>query len=189
MRHPELFLVTALTLADYYLTLLGARMAEQGYRRHFKSESYELNPVWRSDVARVRWFNPRHLALAAVVTAILWWAGETDFEPWFYPVLFGMCLGAFIPIIALHLGNIYMFDFLRRHPGEIDGAVTVSMRYSIAASLGQGFIVLALLAVVALLAPSPVVFGMLAGSSVLTVARFSWLARARPPSTAQAPQD
>jgi hypothetical protein len=182
MRHPELFAVTALTLADYYLTLLGAKMAEQDYRRHFKSESYELNPVWRGDVARVRWLNPRHLALAVVITAILWWAGETDFAPWFYPLLFGMSLGAFVPIIAQHLGNICMFDFLRRHPGEISGAVTVSMRYAIVASLGQGLVVFALLAVVAALAPSPVVFGMLLGSSVLMAARLSWLARAKPPA-------
>src|SRR5215510_5364993 len=111
MRHPELFLVTALALGDYYLTLLGASLAEQTYRRHFKSENYELNPVWRRDVGRGALFNPRHLLLAAIATGILWWAGEADLTPWFFPVLFGMCLGAFVPIIAQHLGNIYMFDF------------------------------------------------------------------------------
>jgi len=189
MRHPELFLVTALALGDYYLTLLGASLAEQTYRRHFKSESYELNPVWRRDVGRGALFNPRHLLLAAVITGILWWAGETDLTPWFFPVLFGMCLGAFVPIIAQHLGNIYMFDFLRRHPGEISGEVTVSMRYAIVISLAQGLVVLAVLLVATVMAPSPFMFGLLAGSSVLTAARFSWLSRARPPRRPATQQD
>jgi hypothetical protein len=181
MRHPEVFLVTLLMLADYYLTLIGARMAERGYRDHFKSESYELNPVWRGDVARQRLVNPRHLLLAAAMTLLLWWAGGIDFAPWFYPVVLGMALGAFVPIIAQHLGDIYTFDFLRRNPGEIDGVITFSMRYAIASSLAQGVTVLALLAVVAWLVREPIVYGMLAGSSVLTVARFNWLRAARRP--------
>lgn len=179
MSHPEVFLVTVLTLADYYLTLWGAKLAEQGYRAHFKSESYELNPVWRADVGRGRLFNPRHLILAVVLTALLWWAGEVDFAPWFFPAMFGMVLGAFVPIISQHIGNIYLFDYLRRHPEEVQGEATFSMRYAIVGSIAHGFAVLALLLVVAVLTQAPVVYGMLAGAGVLTLARFNWLRAAR----------
>ncbi len=117
MNHPEVFFVTGLALADYYLTLWGAKLAERGYRAHFKSESYELNPVWRADVGRMRLFNPRHLLLAAGMTALLWLVGELDFLPWFFLVMFGVVLGAFVPIVSQHVGNIYLFDYLRRHPG------------------------------------------------------------------------
>src|SRR5512147_2377148 len=107
MRHPEVLLVTALLLADYYLTLWGAALAEQGYRRHFRNPSYELNPIGRGDVAQRRLFNPRHLALTAALTVLLIWASETGdaLSPWFFPVMFGMVLGAFVPILCQHVGN------------------------------------------------------------------------------------
>lgn len=185
MHHPEVFIVTALMLADYYLTMWGAALAEQGYRQHFKTPSYELNPIWRGDVAKKRMFNPRHLVLAAVLTALLIWAGETGdaLSPWFFPVMFGMVLGAFVPILCQHVGNIFMFDFLRRHPSEIEGAVTTTMRYAILVSLAYSLPVLAPIAIAAWYTRDPLVIGMLIGAGVLTLARFSWLRRATPPAT------
>jgi hypothetical protein len=179
MRHPEIFLATALLLADYYLTLWRAKLAEHSYRHHFKSASYELNPVWRGDVAKLNWFNWWHLLLAGVVTALLWRAGETDvwFEDWFFPLMFGMMLGAFVPIIAQHLGNIFTFDFMRRNPDAVEGVVTFSMRYAVISAIAQGITVLALLVVVAALTRAPIVYGMLLGASVLMAARSSWLKR------------
>ena len=47
MRHPEVLFVPVLMVLDYYLTLYGAHLAEQSYRRHFKTEHYELNPIGR----------------------------------------------------------------------------------------------------------------------------------------------
>lgn len=180
MHHPEVLIVTALLLADYYLTIWGAALAEQGYRQHFKSASYELNPTWRGDVAKKRLFNPRHLLLTAVLTALLLWASETgdSLTPWFFPVMFGMVLGAFVPILCQHVGNIFMFDFLRRNPGDVEGAVTTTMRYAIMVSLAYSLPVLAPLAIAAAYTHDPLVIGMLVGAGVLTLARLSWLRRA-----------
>src|SRR5262245_6019846 len=61
MLHPEVLLVPVLMVLDYYLTLYGAHLAEQSYRRHFKTEHYELNPIWQRAVARRRWINLWHL--------------------------------------------------------------------------------------------------------------------------------
>jgi hypothetical protein len=177
MKHPEVFLVPAMMLADYYLTLWGATLSDGGYRDHFKSASYELNPIWRGDIGKLRRFNPRHLLLTAIATGLLIWAGESDvlFSDWFFPVMFGMVLGAFVPILAQHLGNVFLFDFMRRHPNEVEGVVTFSMRYAVISAIAQGFTVLALLVVIAVLTREPVVVGMLVGASVLMVARFNWL--------------
>ncbi len=180
MRHPEVLVLAVLPLADYYLTLWGAALAARGYGRHFKSQSYELNPLWRSDVARGRLFNPRHLLLALALVVVLGLAGELgdDLADWFFPTLFGMVLGAFAPIIAQHVGNIVMFGFLNRHPGEVVGEVTISMRYVILISLTQSLTVLAPLALAAIVSREPLVAGMLVGAGVLTLARLSWLRRA-----------
>ena len=62
MRHPEVLLAPLLMVADYYLTLLGAHLAEHSYRRHFKTAHYELNPFWQSAMVRRQWINLRHLA-------------------------------------------------------------------------------------------------------------------------------
>jgi len=181
MRHSEVLIVPVLMLADYYLTIVGAKLAQSGYRAHFKSASYELNPIWRGDVAKLRWFNPRHLLLAALLTALLLFAAEASdtLDPWFFPVMFGMVLGAFTPIITQHLGNILTFEFMRRNPNEVEGSVTFSMRYAIVASIAQGMTVLVVLALVAWLTQVPIAYGMLAGAGVLMLARFSWFARAK----------
>ncbi len=44
MNHPELIAVPVLMLADYALTILGAKTSAVVYRNHFTMPSYELNP-------------------------------------------------------------------------------------------------------------------------------------------------
>ena len=62
MEHPELIGVPVLMLADYLLTILGAKSSARVHGKHFTTPSYELNPLWRKSVDQRRWFNPRHLA-------------------------------------------------------------------------------------------------------------------------------
>ena len=76
MLHPEVLFVPVLMLLDYYLTLYGAHLAEQSYRRHFKTEHYELNPIWQSAVSRRHWINLRHLACVVVVASTLVFLAE-----------------------------------------------------------------------------------------------------------------
>lgn len=71
MHHPVILAVPLLMLLDYALTILGARASLQVYRRHFRMPHYELNPMWQKSVAQLRWFNPRHLGLVCLVTALL----------------------------------------------------------------------------------------------------------------------
>src|ERR1700752_3744988 len=71
MRHPGFLLLPLLMLSDYLLTIAGARLRLETYERHFRTEHYELNPIWQQAVAKLRWFNPRHLLLTIVLTAII----------------------------------------------------------------------------------------------------------------------
>lgn len=71
MQHPEIFLIPLLMLADYFLTLVGAKMAEEKYRLHYKITNYELNPFWQKSVNERRWLNPRHLILVTLITILL----------------------------------------------------------------------------------------------------------------------
>ena len=47
MNHPELIAVPVLMLADYALTILGAKSSAVIYRNHFTTPTYELNPLLR----------------------------------------------------------------------------------------------------------------------------------------------
>ena len=70
MKHPEVILVPAFMLADYFLTLAGAVLRDRKYSDHFKTEHYEMNPLWQKDVARKKWLNPRHIVLVVVVSCV-----------------------------------------------------------------------------------------------------------------------
>jgi acetolactate synthase-1/2/3 large subunit len=67
VNHPESLLVPALMLTDYWLTVAGARLRDSGYASHFKTPSYELNPLWQKTIAGKRWLNGKHLALTVIV--------------------------------------------------------------------------------------------------------------------------
>src|SRR3954471_18182323 len=71
VRHPEFLLVPVLMISDYLLTIAGARLRADVYGRHFRTQHYELNPAWQSAVAKLRWFNPRHLLITFAFTVFL----------------------------------------------------------------------------------------------------------------------
>jgi hypothetical protein len=71
MRYPEVLLAHLLMVSDYYLTLLGAYLAEHSYRRRFKIAHYELNPLWQNAIVGRRWINLRHLTGVVLVGGIL----------------------------------------------------------------------------------------------------------------------
>lgn len=63
-----LILIPVLMLSDYYLTLIGEKLRQQSEsRRLVRLESYELNPLFRKDVARLRWLTGVILLLQQVL--------------------------------------------------------------------------------------------------------------------------
>jgi hypothetical protein len=178
MRYPEVFLVPVLMLFDYYLTLLGAYLAEQSYRRHFKVEHYELNPIWQKAVAQRRWLNWRHLALVFLVTVLLVLSLEVlELDAALYYALLGFLFTFYGLVLGRHLSNILTFAHLRRHPDGVTGEVRFSHRYVLLLSINQQLVAAVPIVFIAIFAPSPFVFGAVAGILAMLLIKAFWLAR------------
>ncbi len=58
-------------LSDYVLTVFGAIQRDKKYSDHFQTQHYGLNSVWQKAIGQKRWFNPRHIVLTVLFTAVL----------------------------------------------------------------------------------------------------------------------
>ncbi len=131
MNHPEIIAVPVLMLADYTLTILGAKESAAVYRKHFVLGSYELNPLWRKSVDQIRWFNPRHFSLVCLVTALLIIVDQSVLPEWPIELGLGMLFGAWGMLCGRHLTNLLIFRFLKRNPEQVSGQVNLSMQLTL----------------------------------------------------------
>jgi hypothetical protein len=180
MNHPEALLVPVSMLIDYWLTVAGVRLASAGYSAHFKKQHYELNPIWQKAIAQGNWFNGRHLALTAIVGCVCTMLSETlaprdPIAAWF----FGCVLGTFGLIIGRHLSNIALFAYVRRHPEQITGIVTMSHELILWLSVFQLAPVALTLLLISVVAPTPQTSGAIFGVCVLSALHLLWLRRHR----------
>jgi hypothetical protein len=181
MNHPELLLIPALMLSDYLLTVAGARQRERGYADHFKTQHYELNPIWQQAIARKQWFNPRHLALVLLVGVVLvvadaYLIGADDPQIAFFTGAMLVVLGA---INGRHLGNLATFAYIRRHPTELSGTIALSHELVLWLSTFQFLALLLPLALLAIYTPQPGVLGGFAGAAILLLVNLIWILRWR----------
>lgn len=179
MDHPGLLLVPVFMLLDYYLTLTGQVLNKKVYAKHFKTESYELNPNWQADVRRERWLNPRHLALVVVMTALfgafvylLDWLGADRRT---VDMLLGLFLVLFGTIIGRHLNNITIFLILNRRPHLVSGEITLTQTLVLYLSVAQTFIVLVPFVTALVLAPSAFLAGGVLGIALIPLIHLRWL--------------
>ncbi|HEU4662832.1 MAG TPA: hypothetical protein VFS55_02245 [Dokdonella sp.] len=182
MNHPELMLAPVLMVADHLLTVAGARARENGYSRHIHTEHYELNPVWQKEIARKRWFNPRHCVLVVVAAVAFYCIGEAlprGDDPT-ASFMAGMLFSAFGAINGRHLANLATFRYLQAHPDRaIVGTVTFSHEYALRASLYQHFALLLPIALLWLCRPGPLLGGGIAGITLVMLLHAAWIARWR----------
>lgn len=176
MKHPESFLVPAFMLADYFLTLVGAKQRGGTYSEHFVSEHYEMNPIWQKSVARAKWFNPKHLLLTVAVTLFLLLVTEGGDTP--EPIAQGV-FGVFGSVIGRHLCNLLTFRLINGTPDEISGKVTMTHAMTLSVSLYQYVVVLVPMALVAAFSRTPFVIGAVLGVIVLVAAHLMWIAKYR----------
>ena len=99
---PYVFLIPALMLSDYYLTLYGAWLVK---RRHpdFDARDYELNPMWKTDVSKFKLLNFRHLLSVAFITSFLVMLSQASSARPTFCGLFGFALGSNLTLVAEHL--------------------------------------------------------------------------------------
>jgi hypothetical protein len=180
VNHPELLSIPALMIADYLLTIAGAHLRRRAYGDHFKAQHYELNPIWQKSVERLRWFNPKHLALTALLSAILIACLEmlSSDDPMlqFY---FGVLVGMYGTVIGRHLGNLAMFAYVSRHADAVDGEVTMSHDLVLWFSAFQLLAVLLPVAMIAAYSPQPALLGGLTGVVLVMLIHVAWIVRYR----------
>lgn len=180
MLHPEVLLVPVLMVLDYYLTLYGAHLAEQSYRRHFKTEHYELNPIWQRAVARRRWINLWHLACVLLVGGALVFLAEVpEPENELLNPLLGFILTFNGLVLGRHLSNILTFLHLARRPDEVVGEVRLSHSFVISLSIYQLLTVGLPIIFVAIFSPSGFVYGAVAAVLAIAGLQTLWLVRSR----------
>lgn len=189
MNHPELIAVPVLMLADYALTILGAKASAVVYRNHFTTPSYELNPLWRKSIDQIRWFNPRHITAVALVTMLLALLDQMESLPYdTIHLALGMFFGAFGTVCGRHLTNLMLFRYLNRHPHEISGQVQLSMKVAFKISQFTYIGLIPLFIIVAALVPNAYTVGVLSGILALVLAHFVWGRRAKSAEPQQALQ-
>lgn len=141
---PELFFQHAwigipvwalLYISDYTLTLICARMYQNGVRDKIAFEgSYELTPYFQRDIDSLRVISPKFVA-ALVTTSILmvivWWLAQLS-----TPSLFLFPLGALISIqLCIHTRHIRNFlIFKAASTDAVRGRIEYSRPLSLRAS-------------------------------------------------------
>jgi hypothetical protein len=180
-------------LADYYLTIYGARLFRTALEERVKfGGSYELTPVFRKDVDALKLFSPNFLwrwvlsmALFPAVFYLSFYVLETGLP---YNVLAGGLFLRSTPILIRHARNIALAR-MARQPGNMEGWVQYSQKLNLRLSAVELWGFAAFYLVIAVVLPS----GFFAGGALVT-ALTAWqhwaLARkaAAQPSAVEKPQ-
>jgi hypothetical protein len=179
MRHPELLIIPLMMLSDYFLTVWGAVLSEKKYQHHFKIEHYELNPLWQKSISQKKWFNPKHLAIVAVICGFcfLWSSAWVENNPLFEGY-FGFLTILFASVIGTHVANILTFSYVIRHPESVSGEIKMSHPLLLCISQFRVFSFLFALILMAVFSPTPFILGGLCSQIVFLLVKLAWLKKA-----------
>ena len=178
MKHPIVLFVPVLMLCDYFLTIAGYILRERSYGKHFKTEQYELNPYFQSDVNNKKWFNIRHLIWVIIGTLgfiFFIQLPENFVSTGGKMYLLGMFIVTYSMVTARHLSNILLFLYSIKHPGELSGEVHMSYRFGLRLSQCNFLTYLFPLLIVAVYIRHPFLTGGLVGIVILWLVHSVWL--------------
>ena len=182
MKHPEVLLVPALMLADYFVAILSAVQREKGYSEHFKIERFELNSIWQKDIAARRWFSPRHIVATLLVALFLVFMTE-------YRVIDQDTVSSFMgfsvvylgALLGRHLCNLLTFRYVARWSAEIDGQVRMDHRLVLSMSLYQYIAMAVPVILIAVVSPTSFAIGAAGGAVSLVACHFFWFGARQAP--------
>jgi len=116
---PGVIAWVVIYVSDYYCTIASARLYQETIKAHLEFEgSFELNPVFRADIDRLRWVSPRFIVLLTLTSLMLvlyWYLSQ--FAPYLafaYPALLGSFLLMECAIHMRHARSLYQFRGIRR---------------------------------------------------------------------------
>jgi len=162
--------------SDYFLTVIGAIQKEKKYDEHFKTQHYELNPIWQEQISQKKWFNPRHIVLTVLVSAVLACLIEFGNMPAsFVQGVLGCLFVIFGMIIGRHLSNIMVFRYLVKKPNDISGQVTMAHSFLLSISTYQYLVGVIPVVIIAFFTPTPYVIGGLVGAILILAVHAIWI--------------
>jgi hypothetical protein len=178
MKYPELLLLPMFMFLDYFLTVACSRLGERGFHNYFATEHYELNPVWQRAVASKRWFNWKHTLLTVVVSSALISLVElVDLPQNCVEGGIGFILVLFAAVLARHISNLLVFQYVARHPDQVSGRVVMSHLYVLWVSCFQCVTFLIPLVVVAIFSRNAFAVGGAFGAFVYLTCHVQWTER------------
>ncbi|MGC8771715.1 MAG: hypothetical protein ACP5Q5_10750 [Brevinematia bacterium] len=172
-----IYFMPLLFLADYYLTIFGNILSQKKYKMHFIFENYELNPFWKKDVNKIKWFNIKHLLIVIIITFLVYLVYNLESKK----TIFLFCCGAIYitygSIIGGHISNILIFKYLINNPDEIKGKIIFSYKFLYRLSQFQHIIFLIPLTIIAIVVNNVFVYGGIVGMIATILAHNIWLAK------------
>jgi hypothetical protein len=170
----EILAIPILMILDYYLTIFGNKLRLEGYSSHFEIDSYELNPLWVTDIAKHKLLNFKHLSLVFLATLFLYCLNRIEIDSAFYKFLYGALLVNFVLVNSRHISNILLFRYIKNDQGLIKGQVKLSEKYVYVQSAIQYSGCATIIVPLALLSRSLYVYGALSGCLILAAAHMAW---------------
>jgi hypothetical protein len=166
--------------ADYFLTVFGGIQSKKGYSLHFKTEHYELNPIWQKHIAQRKWFNPRQIMLALVVSVALVLLLELEEVPdSLAQGILGAVMVLYAVVLGRHVSNLLIFQHLIHRPEEISGQVAMSHPLVLSISLYTTLVTIIPIALVAVFSKSEFAIGGTAGLALFCLVQLRWIRMAR----------
>jgi hypothetical protein len=180
MKHPEAFLVPILMFLDYFLTVLGAVQKAKKHGEHFKTQHYELNPIWQKAIAQKKWFNPRHAFSTVFVSAyVIWLTNDIDTSDELSEGILGFLIVTFAVVVGRHASNLLIFRYSIQNPEGISGQVRMSHPTVLAMSSYPYLTVLLPTILIAVCSGSTFAYGGVAGICLLLFWHFIWWSKAK----------
>lgn len=184
MKHLEFLLIPVFMYVNYLLSVASRAESEKKYGKHITFETPAARTPLQRAIAERRWFNPRYVLPGLAAAAILLLLANLGFPE----SLIQAAAGVVFMIVAAHLGTYLLSLTASRYaiarPQEISGQVVMSQRIAVLLTIGPALTLLVPLALIAVFAPSPFVFGGLSGVVVLLVVTLLQLRRVRAPDWA-----
>lgn len=126
---PVGFLVILMFL-DYYLTLVGQSLFRKKYAKHFRIQSYELNPMLAVSIGQGKRFNFKHIlriVSSSIILVLVISTTEVEVAKFFTGIYFGI----FLFINSRHISSILTFRYAINHPESLSGEMHVDMPFAI----------------------------------------------------------
>ena len=173
-------IIAALMFLDYYLTLKGLKMYKGKYSKHFKFESYELNPMFREKVQAHK-YSMKHLVSVILTSALVYFVyyfglqNRFGLRPSTFYLVQGLVFSMLIYTVLRHIQNILIFRAIDKDPSMLSGIVRQKLAFELKAGMTHAFTAFLLLFIVYLFVPTSFTLGFALGPLAMTYRHWTWL--------------